>query len=118
MVTTATVKAPTSFAALAKLIPGTPPLAARFELYIQGVELANGFHELQSVEEQRERFEQNLDTRRQLGLPNLPLDENFLASLTHLPDSAGVALGIDRLIMLAAKSKTIAEVMSFDISRV
>jgi lysyl-tRNA synthetase class 2 len=109
---------PASQAALARIQPGQPPLASRFEVYMQGIELANGFHELQDADEQRKRFEKNLDERRALGLPIIPIDEFFLASLTHgLPDCAGVALGIDRLMMLATQSDTIASVISFDFSR-
>lgn len=110
---------PASQAALARIRPGTPSLASRFEVYVKGIELANGFHELQDASEQRRRFEQNLIERHKHGLPDLPLDEYFLASLTHgLPDCAGVALGIDRLIMLATESSRLADVLSFDFSRV
>lgn len=108
---------PASQAALARLIPGNPPLAARFEVYIRGMEIANGFFELQDANEQRKRFEENNVARTQLGLPTMSLDEYFLAALEHgLPDCAGVALGIDRLMMLATKAESIAEVLSFDIS--
>lgn len=110
---------PASLAALARIQAGNPPVAARFEVYYQGIELANGFHELQDVNEQRLRFEKNLSQRKQLGLMELPLDELFLAGLQHgLPDCAGVALGIDRLIMLATDSSHIADVLSFDFTRV
>ncbi|MBV9575811.1 MAG: EF-P lysine aminoacylase GenX [Gammaproteobacteria bacterium] len=110
---------PASQAALARIEPGEPPVAARFEVYYQGIELANGFYELQDVNEQRKRFENNLLERKQAGLPLLKIDELFLAALHHgLPDCAGVALGIDRLIMLSTKSEHIAQVLSFDFSRV
>ncbi len=92
---------PTSQAALARIRPGNPPVASRFEVYFRGIELANGFHELQDAKEQRQRFEKNLLERKKLGFPILPIDELFLSALIHgLPDCAGVALGIDRLIML------------------
>ena len=109
---------PASQAALARIQASSPKVASRFEVYIQGIELANGFHELQNAAEQRERFENNLQERKQQGLPSLAIDENFLAALQHgLPDCAGVALGIDRLMMLAAKKNTIAEILSFDFKR-
>lgn len=109
---------PTSQAALARIYPGDPPVAARFEVYFRGIELANGFHELQDATEQRRRFEKNLLERQELGLFTLPIDELFLSALNHgLPDCAGVALGIDRLIMLAQNSPSIVDVLSFDFSR-
>lgn len=109
---------PATQAALARIQPGNPPVAARFEVYFRGVELANGFHELQDAAEQRKRFENNVRERKRLGLHKLPIDELFLAALTHgLPDCAGVALGIDRLIMLALNCSQISDVLSFDFSR-
>lgn len=109
---------PVSQAALARILPGEPPTASRFEVYVDGVELANGFHELQDAHEQRMRFENNLAKRKELTLNALPIDENFLAALTHgLPNCAGVALGFDRLVMLATQSKHIAEIISFDHTR-
>ncbi|OGT36870.1 MAG: EF-P lysine aminoacylase GenX [Gammaproteobacteria bacterium RIFCSPHIGHO2_12_FULL_37_14] len=110
---------PITQAALARIQPGVPPVAERFEVYVEGIELANGFHELQDAAEQRQRFEKNIAERRQAGLTELTIDEHFLAALTHgLPDCSGVALGIDRLIMLAINSKQIADVLSFDFSKV
>lgn len=107
-----------SQAALARIAPTSPPVASRFEVYFKGIELANGFHELQNADEQRTRFEENLVIREQLKLETLSLDEYFLAALRHgLPNCAGVALGIDRLIMLATESHGIADVLSFDFSR-
>jgi lysyl-tRNA synthetase class 2 len=110
---------PAAQAALARIQPGNPPTAARFEVYFKGMELANGFHELQDAPEQRKRFENNLVTRQQLNLNSLPIDEFFIAALQHgLPDCAGVALGIDRLVMMALQTNTIQDVLSFDFSRV
>lgn len=114
---------PASQAALARLIvsddPKIPTVAARFEVYIEGMELANGFHELQQAEEQRKRFEQNQVLRKSADLPHIAIDEYFLAALSHgLPDCAGVALGLDRLLMLATQAKHIADILSFDFSRV
>jgi lysyl-tRNA synthetase class 2 len=109
---------PASQAMLARLSPGVPPLAQRFELYVDGVELANGFHELNDAEEQRRRFEQELRQRHGQGLAALPLDEALIEALAHgLPDCAGVALGVDRLLMLAAGVGAIADVLSFPIDR-
>lgn len=109
---------PASQAALARIQQTNPPVASRFEVYIKGIELANGFHELQDAKEQRKRFEKNLLARKELGLNELKIDEYFLAALAHgLPNCAGVALGIDRLIMIATGSNNICEVLSFDFSR-
>ena len=100
---------PPSQAALARIIDGK---AARFELYINGLELCNGFWELSNAAEQRARFLADNRERAQLGLPEMPLDEDFLAALEHgLPDCAGVALGVDRLLMLACNAAHIDEVM-------
>jgi len=109
---------PISQAALAR-IREEQGLASRFEVYFHGMELANGFHELQDAREQRKRFEKNLAKRKQLGLASLPIDELLLTALQQgLPDCSGVALGVDRLLMLAAGSERIAEVLAFDFFRV
>ena len=105
---------PASQAALARLRPGNPLVGERFELYLNGIELANGFHELGDAVEQRRRFAAENATRQMRGLPVMPLDENLLAALeSGLPDCAGVALGFDRLVMLAAGKETLAEVLAF-----
>jgi lysyl-tRNA synthetase class 2 len=109
---------PASQASLAKLRPGNPPLASRFEVYFKGVELANGFHELQDAAEQTRRFAADLRLRTEMGLPQLGIDKNFIAALeAGLPECAGVALGIDRLIMLALSQECVADVISFTIER-
>lgn len=109
---------PASQAALARLRAGDPPVAERFELLVQGVELANGYHELVDAAEQRRRFESDQSKRRERGLPAYPLDERLLAAMAHgLPPCAGVALGVDRLVMLAAGAGAIDEVIAFPISR-
>jgi len=109
---------PASQAALARVRPGKPPCAERFEVFIEGLELANGYHELTDPETQRQRFEVDLDARRSAGLPEVPIDENLLAAMDHgLPECAGVALGVDRLVMLAAGTREIAEVVAFPIDR-
>jgi elongation factor P--(R)-beta-lysine ligase len=107
---------PASQASLARLKPGTPPVAARFELYLGGVELANGFHELADGGEQRARFERDLALRRARGRPTAPLDENLLAALSAgMPDCAGVAVGFDRLVAVALGAPRLADAMAFTI---
>jgi len=111
---------PASQAALARVRPdqGEFPVADRFELYLDGVELANGFHELADADEQRARFESDLAERRRRGLPTPPLDQRFLASLEHgLPDCSGVALGFDRLVMVALGLDSLEGAMAFTIDR-
>jgi len=109
---------PATQAALARRRPDHPELAERFEVYVKGIELANGFHELTDPLEQRSRFEAELVQRQQLGLESPPLDENFLAALNAgLPATAGVALGVDRLLMLMSNSSQIQEVLTFAIDR-
>jgi elongation factor P--(R)-beta-lysine ligase len=109
---------PARQAALARVRPDDPPVAERFEVYLRGVELANGYHELTDAVEQRRRCEVDLAERRRRGLPAVPADERALAALEHgLPDCAGVALGFDRLVMLAAGVSDIAEVIAFPIDR-
>ena len=109
---------PASQAALARLDPVDPRAAQRFELYCNGIELANGFHELASAREQRERFERDIAARRRLGLPVATLDERLLAALeSGLPDCCGVALGFDRTLMLAAGAERIDAILPFPIER-
>jgi elongation factor P--(R)-beta-lysine ligase len=89
-------------------------VARRFELYVNGMELANGFFELTDAAEQRARFEADLRERARLGLPLYPIDENLLAALAAgIPDCAGVAVGIDRLLMAAENISDIREVLVF-----
>jgi elongation factor P--(R)-beta-lysine ligase len=109
---------PATQAALARLDPADPRTAQRFELYCAGIELANGFHELAAAPEQRARFEHDNARRQQLGLPVFALDERLLAALASgLPDCAGVALGFDRLAMLALGVTHIDEVLPFPTAR-
>jgi elongation factor P--(R)-beta-lysine ligase len=104
--------------AMAEVDPGPPALARRFELYVDGVELANGYQELTDSHEQEQRFESVNQQRLEDGQQALPIDNNFLESLrAGLPRCAGVALGVDRLIMLALLKNSIAEVMAFPVDR-
>ncbi|HXP98044.1 MAG TPA: EF-P lysine aminoacylase EpmA [Telmatospirillum sp.] len=103
---------PVSMAALSRPRPDDPRVAERFELYVCGVELANGFGELTDAAEQRRRFEADMDLKERLYGLRYPIDEDFLAALAvGLPDCAGIALGVDRLVMLATGAQTIDEVL-------
>jgi elongation factor P--(R)-beta-lysine ligase len=104
---------PADQAALARLKPEDPSVAERFELYWAGRELANGFSELTDAREQRDRFEAVLEMRKQLGRAPYPLPEKFLQSLPHLQPCAGIALGVDRLVMLLADADRLDEVVAF-----
>jgi elongation factor P--(R)-beta-lysine ligase len=109
---------PASQAALARLDPRDPRAALRFELYCDGVELANGFNELASPSEQRARFNQDNVERGRAGLPVHPPDEFLLAALeAGLPECSGVALGFDRTVMLATGSRNIDAVLAFPTER-
>ena len=104
---------PTSLAALARTKPGEPQVAERFELYIDGLELVNAFSELTDPQEQRSRFEADEQARRSAGKTPYPLPEKFLTELTTMPEAAGIALGLDRLIMLLTDAVHIDEVVAF-----
>ena len=104
---------PASMAALARLKPGAPHLAERFELYIGGIELANAFSELTDPIEQRKRFEEDQRMRAQLGRDVYPIDEDLLHALAKMPPSAGIALGVDRLAMIFCDAASIEEVIAF-----
>ena len=109
---------PASQAALARVRPGNPPVAERFELYIGGVEIANGYHELLDPAELRARNARVNAQRRADGKPALPEESRLLAAMeSGLPASVGVALGFDRLVMAAIGAKTIAEVIAFPFDR-
>jgi lysyl-tRNA synthetase class 2 len=104
---------PASQAALSKK---RGKVCERFEVYINGVELANGYHELTDPIEHRKRFESDLIKRKALNYPALPIDENFMAALeTGLPDCAGVALGVDRLVMAALKKTHISDAVALTV---
>ena len=101
-------------ASLARKKPSDPRVAERFELYVAGVELCNGFGELTDAVEQRARFVRDQEERARRGKPVYPLDERFLEALARgMPDSGGNAIGLDRLVALATGSTSIRDVLSF-----
>ena len=102
---------PVSEAALARPKPGDPRVAERFELYACGVELANAFGELTDAAEQRRRFEADMDEKQRIYGERYPIDEDFLAALATMPESAGIALGFDRLVMLCTGARRIDDVL-------
>lgn len=104
---------PVSMAALARTKPDNPQLAERFELYIDGLEVANAFSELTDPQEQRCRFETEEQGRRAAGKTPSPLPEKFLVELNTMPPAAGIALGLDRLVMLLTGAENIDEVVAF-----
>jgi lysyl-tRNA synthetase class 2 len=104
---------PASQCALARIRAGEPPVAERFELYLGPHELANGYHELNDASEQRARFERDNAVRRARGVREVPIDERLLAVLDAMPACAGVALGVERLLMCLAGTDAIADVLAF-----
>jgi len=109
---------PASQAALSKIREDNPRVCERFEVYFKGVELANGFHELQNAAEQLNRFKKDQQKRKQANLKHMEIDRRFIAALEHgFPHCSGVAVGIDRLIMLALNAKSISDVIAFNFER-
>ncbi|CAJ0993399.1 elongation factor P--(R)-beta-lysine ligase [Pantoea sp. Nvir] len=109
---------PANQAGLAKISTEDQRVAERFEVYYKGVELANGFYELTDSYEQLQRFKKDNYQRAVRGLPQYPIDNYLLDALAHgMPDCSGVALGVDRLIMLALKANSLSEVIAFPIDR-
>ena len=104
---------PARHGALARIKPQNPGFAERFELYIAGLELCNGFSELTDAAEQRDRFEKELQLRRSMHKTIYPMPDKFLKSLSDMPEAAGNALGIDRLVMLLADTAEIDDVVAF-----
>jgi lysyl-tRNA synthetase class 2 len=102
---------PLSMAALSRPSPDDPRLAERFELYVCGLELANAFGELTDPIEQRARFEADMKTKERLYGIRYPIDEDFLLALGQMPEASGIALGFDRLVMLAAGAEKIEDVL-------
>jgi lysyl-tRNA synthetase class 2 len=109
---------PASQAALARIRPGVPAVAERFEAYIGSVEIANGYHELRDAEEQRARFEADCGMRERRGQRVPPIDTHLIEALRHgMPACAGVALGVDRLLMVMLGATSIDEVIAFSAAR-
>jgi lysyl-tRNA synthetase class 2 len=109
---------PANGAALARLRDDNPPVAERFELYVNGVELANGYHELLDADVLQQRMVENNQARQHDGKPALPDDNRLLTAMRHgLPPCAGCALGFDRVIMLAAGLTDVRDAMAFPIDR-
>jgi len=104
---------PASQASLSKLLPGNSDCAQRFELYISGIEIANGFTELNDPEEQALRFEKENQIRISMNKPPVSVPKKFLEDLKTMPEAAGIALGVDRLVMILCNAKTIDEVITF-----
>ena len=102
---------PSAEAALARKVPGDARIAERFEVYACGVELANGFGELTDAAEQRRRFEAEMDEKARVYGMRYPLDEDFLAALAQMPPAAGIAMGFDRVVMLATSAPRIDDVV-------
>jgi lysyl-tRNA synthetase class 2 len=107
------IEYPASMASLARLKPGDPLVAERVELYASGLELANGFSELTDPAEQRRRLLEERSFRERLGRPAFDLDERFLAAVGRMPPSGGIAVGLDRILMLMLEANEIAEVLLF-----
>ncbi|MBF0784795.1 elongation factor P--(R)-beta-lysine ligase [Muribacter muris] len=115
---TAVYHFPASQAALAQISSEDHRVAERFEFYYKGLELANGFHELSDAKEQIRRFELDNQQRSEMGLSQQALDHRFLAALqAGIPNCSGVALGVDRLLMIAMNAERIDEVMAFGVER-
>jgi len=108
---------PKSQAALARIRQGDVPVAERFEIYLGPIELANGYRELNDSDEQRERFKRDLSWRQKRGAVEPPIDERLLVALPSLPDCAGVALGVDRLLMGMLGSDKLTDVIAFPFDR-
>jgi len=104
---------PAERGAMARLKQEDPTLAERFELYIGGLEIANAFSELIDVEEQRKRFHKENENRGRLSKTLYPMPDKFLYELEDMPPSAGIALGVDRLVMVFLNARTIDEVVAF-----
>jgi lysyl-tRNA synthetase class 2 len=109
---------PTTLSSLARINPLDPRTTDRVEVFINGIELGNGFYELSDAVEQNKRFENEIVQRQQKNLPEVVKDERLIAALTTgLPECSGIAIGLDRLLMLLSKANSIDEVLSFSIHR-
>jgi len=104
---------PAPLAALSRLKPNDSRYAERFEFYLAGLEIGNGYSELTDWQEQKKRLKQDIETRKSLGMRLFPYDKDFVAAVKKLPRCGGIAVGVDRLIMALSGAKTIAEVLPF-----
>ncbi len=104
---------PLAFGSLARRSKADPAIAERFEIYMGGLEIANGFSELTDAGEQRQRFEKENEIRVKRGQPPWPLPEKFLDAISRMPESAGIALGVDRMVMLFTDAAAIDDVVAF-----
>jgi len=102
---------PAALSALARPKPSDPRVAERFEVFICGVELANGFGELTDADEQRRRLDAQMDEKARIYGERYPIDDDFIAALRMMPQASGVALGLDRLVMLSTGATHIEQVM-------
>jgi len=105
---------PAGSAALAKVASNAKgdPVALRFEIYVRGIEVANGYDELQNSDELRARFERTNLERLAIGKPAFPIDEELLAAIKEMPACVGVAVGFDRLVMLAANATSVSSIQA------
>ncbi|WP_455223360.1 elongation factor P--(R)-beta-lysine ligase [Kaarinaea lacus] len=109
---------PASQCALARIASDNSQVSERFELFIEGIELANGFHELADGEQQLQRFQTELDRRAKMGIESTAIDQHLIAALgAGLPDCSGVALGLDRLIQFMSSKKTLNDILAFPFNR-
>ena len=104
---------PVAMASLARIRPGEPSVAERAEVFMGGLELANAYSELNDAAEQEKRFKQEIETLRREGKCSVVMPQRFLEALSRLPGCGGIALGIDRLVMLFCDAASIDEVIAF-----
>ena len=105
---------PASQSSFARLKPDDPSIAERFEVFVDGIEVGNGYRELTDAKEQQERLERDRRERRRMGLPDTPIDHRLVAALrAGMPECSGVALGLDRIVMIATGHTRVEEVISF-----
>ena len=109
---------PAPLAALARLKPTDPRYAERFEFYLAGLEIGNGYSELTDEQEQEKRLKQDIKARKSLGMRLFPYDKDFVAAVKNLPPCGGIAVGVDRLIMALTGAKTIEEVLPFPAKKI
>jgi len=109
---------PAPLAALAQVKKDNPNYAERFEFYINGIELGNGYSELNNWQEQERRLKQDIENRKKLGMRLFPYDKDFVEAVKKLPKCAGIAVGVDRLIMVLTGAKNISEILPFPAKKI